>query len=72
MRREDGRSEPGGFQFSQTIARLPRSLSTPFPSALWKPVWLAAMGVREDVGWAGGEKTPGIQPSNYKQKTETF
>lgn len=50
VRREDGRSEPAGFQFSQTIARLPRSLSTPFPSALWKPEWLAAVGVRMWVG----------------------
>lgn len=73
MRREDGHSEQSGFQFPQTIARLPGSLTGPFSHLLvWKFKWLVVVGVREDVGWAGGEKNPGTQPSNYKQKTETF
>ena len=73
MRREDGRSELGGFQFPQTIASLPGSLTHSF-SHLLAGSLNGCLWWELGRSWAGqaGEKDPGTQSSNYKQKIHTF
>lgn len=69
----------GWTLWARWLPLLPKNSQAPrephtllFCVQVWKLDWLVVVGIREDVGWAGGEKSPGTQPSNYKLKTETF
>lgn len=73
VRREDGRSELGGFQFPQTIASLPGSLAHSF-SHLLAGSLNGCLWWELGRSWAGqgGKTHPGTQSSDCKHKIQTF